>query len=67
MIFQQIERDETVASLLETMSDTYSFVDESQVLQFIPTLCDTLKRIAQQTVECCDFLRRYSKDPGFCK
>jgi hypothetical protein len=66
-ILAQKARDDRIRSLLETMSDTFSFVHDAEPLGKVQMLKSTVLLMAQQTTECAYFIRDYAKDSSFCE
>ena len=57
----QLEIDQSVADLANTMRDVYNFVDAIEAVPSkIIQLEDIIQRIFVQTVECAIFIREYS-------
>ncbi|ETW77087.1 hypothetical protein HETIRDRAFT_174269 [Heterobasidion irregulare TC 32-1] len=62
----QIDRDDKIHKLFATMNSFYDIVSDLQKeSEKIDSLHDLLQRIAQQTTECCYFIRDYAKTKGF--
>ncbi|KAJ7191798.1 hypothetical protein GGX14DRAFT_406900 [Mycena pura] len=62
---QQREADESVVELVQTLIHVYSFQEQAGfLLQKIKPLEDTLVKIAEETVECANFIQEYT-DLGF--
>jgi hypothetical protein len=58
---KQQERDAKLLSLVQTMIEVYSFVDDVESLsQKISRLEDVVLEITTQTVECSIFIREYT-------
>jgi hypothetical protein len=56
----QLDRDDRIAELAETVEDVYSFVDTVKAFpEKIAVLEDTIIKILKQTVECSFFIREY--------
>lgn len=61
MIKGQLERDQAIVKLVDTMVKLYSFVDALRDLPGkIELLEDIITNILKQTVECSIFIREYS-------
>ena len=65
-ILVQIDRDDSIVRLVETMDDVYSFVEEADPLKKIESLTRIIELIAQQTTECAYFIRDYAMCNDFC-
>jgi len=64
-ILAQRSRDDRIRSLLETMSDAYSFVRDAEPLARVQMVIGTVLLLAQQTTECAYFIRDYAKEKSF--
>ena len=62
----QMKRDDRIDKLFTTMNSFYDIVSDIEP-EKIESLRDLLRRIAQQTTECCYFIRDYAKTKGFGK
>jgi hypothetical protein len=57
----QLDRDQKLVTLLETMENVYSFVDAIQSLPSkLQLLENVISQILKQTVECGIFIREYT-------
>ncbi|KAG2337953.1 WD40 repeat-like protein [Suillus weaverae] len=61
MILDQADRDVAVSSLLSKISEVYTFITEEEQLPKIPSMLAICGKIAQQTLECADFISHYSE------
>ena len=64
MIIDQVNRDESIRSLLRKMNEVYSFL-LGEELSRIKSMTIVVERITRQTLECCYFIREYSKNEKF--
>ncbi|ETW77107.1 hypothetical protein HETIRDRAFT_441691 [Heterobasidion irregulare TC 32-1] len=70
IIKTQMDRDEKIKNLLKAMDSFYDIVDDlksGEKIEKIESSKDVLQRIAQQTTECCFFIRDYAKPHSFWK
>jgi hypothetical protein len=65
--FAQKSRDESVGRLVETMNDTFEFVNEAEPLKIIKSHKQIIVLIIQQAIECGFFIRDYSSNKEFSK
>ncbi|KAG2100142.1 uncharacterized protein F5147DRAFT_813275, partial [Suillus discolor] len=61
MILDQANRDVAVSSLLSKISEVYVFITEEEELAKIQSMLAIYGKIAQQTLECADFISHYSE------
>ncbi|KAG2350104.1 hypothetical protein BDR05DRAFT_986385 [Suillus weaverae] len=61
MILDQADRDDAVSSLLSKISEVYTFIAEEEELTKIKSMLAIYGKIAQQTLECADFISHYSE------
>jgi len=64
---KQIERDQKVQDLAETMNDAYQFVDIAAPLADIGPLREGFMDLARHTKVCAQFICEYSKKSSFCE
>ncbi|EIN12264.1 WD40 repeat-like protein [Punctularia strigosozonata HHB-11173 SS5] len=66
-IIAQMELDQSVKSLLDTLAATYDFMDEAQPLarHGVEPATKLLLALAQQTIECGYFIRDYTSQKNF--
>lgn len=63
----QLDRDDKIQKLFATMNSFYDIVSDLQKgSERNDALHSLLQRIAQQTTECCYFIRDYARAEGFC-
>jgi hypothetical protein len=62
MVLKQIERDNKVNSLVETMASLYGFLQDANPLEKIMSFEKTVERLVSQTTECAYFIAEYSMD-----
>jgi len=67
MILDQADRDAAVSRLLLKVSEVFSFMMEEQALKTIPSMLAIYGKIAQQTMECADFIIHYSETTSACE
>jgi len=67
MILDQEKRDDAVSSLLSKVSEVFSFMVEEKALKTIPSMLAIYGKIAQQTIECADFITHYSETTSACE
>jgi hypothetical protein len=67
MILTQADRDVTVSSLLSKISEVYTFITEEEELAKIQSMLAIYGKIAQQTLECTDFISHYSETKSACE
>ena len=65
-ILAQMDRDDSIVRLVETMDNIYSFVEEAEPMKKIESFCRVVELIAQQTTECAYFIRDYAMGKDFC-
>ncbi|KAG1786452.1 uncharacterized protein HD556DRAFT_1300145, partial [Suillus plorans] len=61
MILDQADRDVAVSGLLSKISEVYTFIAEEEELAKIQPMLAIYGKIAQQTLECTDFISHYSE------
>ncbi|KAG1800887.1 uncharacterized protein HD556DRAFT_967441 [Suillus plorans] len=61
MILDQADRDVAVSLLLSKISEVYTFITEEEELAKIQSMLAIYGKIAQQTLECADFISHYSE------
>ncbi|KAG2343052.1 WD40 repeat-like protein [Suillus weaverae] len=61
MILNQADRDVAILSLLSKTSEVYTFITEEEELPKIQSMLAIYGKIAQQTLECADFISHYSE------
>ncbi|KAG1854358.1 hypothetical protein C8R48DRAFT_835826 [Suillus tomentosus] len=61
MILDQADRDVAVSSLLSKISEVYTLITEEEELAKIQSMLAIYGKIAQQTLECADFISHYSE------
>jgi hypothetical protein len=62
IIQEQLDRDQAIIDLLDTMELAFAFVDVVETLrEKIALLDDTIQNILRQTFECALFIREYAK------
>jgi len=67
MILSQAKRDDAVRALLERLSEVYIFMNEDKRLAEIASMQTLYGKIAQQTLECADFIVHYSETKNACE
>jgi hypothetical protein len=67
MILNQAELDVAVSSLLSKISEVYTFIMEDKELAKIQSMLVIYRKIAQQTLECADFISHYSETKSACE
>jgi hypothetical protein len=67
MILDQADRDVAVSRLLSKISEVYAFITEEKELIMIQSMLATYGKIAQQTLECADFISHYSETKSVCE
>jgi hypothetical protein len=68
MLLAQVERDDSIRELLRKLGDVYKFLAEKQdKLRNIQSMNAVFGKLVQQTVECADFVSRYSETKIFCE
>jgi hypothetical protein len=65
-ILDQVDRDDSIVRLVETINDVYSFVEEAEPMKKIKSLGRIIKLMTQQTTECAYFIRDYATDKDLC-
>ncbi|KAI0342260.1 hypothetical protein BDW22DRAFT_1429124 [Trametopsis cervina] len=65
LFLSQIEKDQSMQDLIETMGDMFAFVREAEPLQAIPSHHNIIKRIIQQTTESGLLIRDYVDTRNF--
>ena len=66
MIIDQQDRDNAVQDLLKKLSEVYTFMTAKRLAE-IPMMKDLYGKLAQQTLECANFIVRYSETKNKCK
>ncbi|KAF9072466.1 hypothetical protein BDP27DRAFT_1320509 [Rhodocollybia butyracea] len=66
-VLAQMQRDENIIALIDTMDDIYNFVKEAEPLRQIESHKKVMIRIAQQTTECGYFISAYCSDSFFAR
>jgi hypothetical protein len=66
MILDQIP-DVAIFCLLLKTSDVYGLIMEEKTLAKVPSMLETFGLIAQQLLECADFIVHYSEIKSFCE
>ena len=66
MIIDQVNRDDSIRSLLLKMDEVYAFLTGEE-LQRIESMKTVVERVTRQTLECSYFIREYSKNEKFSK
>ncbi|KAG2127054.1 hypothetical protein BD769DRAFT_1668187 [Suillus cothurnatus] len=66
MILNQADHDDTVSSLLSKISEVYAFIMEKEEMTKIESMLTIYGKIAQQTLECADFISHYSEMKSTC-
>jgi len=64
MIIDQVNRDNSIESLLLKMNEVYTFLTGEE-LRRIESMKTIVERITRQTLECSYFIREYSKNEKF--
>jgi hypothetical protein len=67
MILDQADRDIAVSLLLSKISEVYTFITEEEELAKIQSMLAIYGKIAQQTLECADFISHYSETKSACE
>jgi len=67
MIIDQADRDVAVSRLLSKVSEVFSFMKKEEALKTIPSMLAIYEKIAQQTLECADFITHYSETTSACE
>ncbi|KAG2352652.1 hypothetical protein BDR07DRAFT_1615578 [Suillus spraguei] len=65
VILAQTNRDEAVASLLYKLEQVYNFITQDDMLRQLSSMDDIIGQIAQQTLECANFIAHYSETKSF--
>jgi len=66
MILNQAELDVAVSSRLSKISEVYTFITEDELAK-IQSMLVIYRKIAQQTLECADFISHYSETKSACE
>jgi len=66
MIIDQQDRDNAVQDLLKKLSEVYAFMTARRLAE-IPMMKDLYGKLARQTLECANFIVRYSETKNKCK
>ena len=66
IFLNQMDFDNCICHLVETMADVYSFVQESDPIQRIKSQCQIVCLMTQQTTECAYFIHDYVMRKSFC-
>ncbi|EIN04115.1 WD40 repeat-like protein, partial [Punctularia strigosozonata HHB-11173 SS5] len=64
-IIAQINQDQSIKALLETMLDCHNFVDEAEPLKHLRSAVQVLSAMAKQTTECAYFIRDFTRVERF--
>jgi hypothetical protein len=67
MILDQADRDVAVSDLLSKVSGVFAFMTEEEALTKIQSMLSIYGKIAQQTLECADFITHYSETTSACE
>jgi hypothetical protein len=67
MILDQVDRDDAVRDLLKKLSEVYTFMNGDKKLTEIQGMQALYGKLAQQTLECADFIVHYSKTKSTCE
>ena len=67
VLINQKNRDEHIIRLASTMSDVFTFVDDTESLKKIKKHEKTITLILQQVTECGYFVADYTKPNSFCQ
>jgi len=67
MIIAQTQLDDGVRELLEKISQVYAFMNEDVRLAGIPSVQILCEKMAQQVLECADFITHYSDITSACE
>jgi hypothetical protein len=67
MILDHADSDDAVSSLLSKISEVYTFITEEEELSKVQFMLATYGKIAQQTLECADFISHYSETKSVCE
>ncbi|KAG1811646.1 hypothetical protein EV424DRAFT_121915 [Suillus variegatus] len=67
IIIAQMERDQSIQSLLDKLEEVYRFMSLKDTLGQIPSQRVIAGRIAQQTLDCARFIKDYSRNKSFWK
>lgn len=62
-----MKQDGSIEGLIETLCDTFGFVEEAQPLGRVRTAELQISCLVKQTLDCAYFLRAFTKTPSFCK
>ena len=65
MITKQLGRDKKITGLVQTMTNLYDFIQDTNPLEKIRSYQRTVERLVQQTKECAYFIADYSKTSFF--
>ena len=64
MVQKQVKLDQDVMSLLETINNTFTLVQNADILD---SKSQIILRMVQQTTECAWFIHDYIKTAEFCE
>ena len=67
MILAQKQRDDDVRGLLDKISQVYTFMNEDVRLARVPCMQVLCEKMAQQILECADFITHYSDITSACE
>ncbi|KAG2107527.1 uncharacterized protein F5147DRAFT_653374 [Suillus discolor] len=67
IILAQTDRDAAVLKLLKKLCQVYGFITQDQMLGQISSMRIILGQISQQTLECAQFIKKYSETINFCE
>ena len=67
MILDQAKRDDAVDVLLSKISQVYTFITQDEALAKIRSMLVIYGKIAQQTLDCADFIAHYSETKSVCE
>ncbi|EIN12156.1 WD40 repeat-like protein [Punctularia strigosozonata HHB-11173 SS5] len=66
-VISQVEIDQSVRDLLDTIEAVYEFMDQAQPVSCVIPAAKLLTALAQQTTECGYFIRDYAKNKNFVR
>jgi hypothetical protein len=67
MILDQADRDDAVRDLLKKLSEVYTFMNQDGRLADIQIMQEVFGKLAQQSLECADFIVHYSEAKSACE
>jgi hypothetical protein len=67
MILDQADHDVAVSDLLKKISEVYTLITEEEELAKIQSMLAIYGKIAQQILECADFICHYSETKSTCE